>query len=178
MSHPQPRMLLLSLLYTSPGKKKRRLFRWLIFFFPSPALSRPAFVSTNNCARVSSPPPHHQSLGKKGAWGGEIRVKKKQVGLLPLLTLIRLALKGYSEALKGCTLPESHCVMFAETFASVCGSENSNGCFQESKATNLHQAPTLQSKIMQPEHSLGMWSRSGVQRFQGFSAEPNLNNCC
>lgn len=100
---------------------------------PLPLLSRPTFVSANKRARVSPPPPKPC----RGFEGGKNACVKTQVGLLPPLTLIRLALKGYSAGLKGCPLPASHCAMFAETFASVCASENSNGCFQEkSKATS------------------------------------------
>lgn len=97
-------------------------------FFPGPHLS----AQTNG--RGCRPPPPKPCRGFEG---GKNACVKTQVGLLPPLTLIRLALKGYSAGLKGCPLPASHCAMFAETFASVCASENSNGCFQEkSKATS------------------------------------------
>lgn len=93
------------------------------------------------------------------------------MGLLPLLTLIRLALKGYSEILKGCPLPASHCAMFAETFASVCAAENSNGCFEGSKATSKPRAAAVE--VCAARAGRGDTS---APRVSGFSTGPHLNN--
>lgn len=98
------------------------------------------------------------------------------MGLLPLLTLIRLALKGYSEILKGCPLPASHCAMFAETFASVCASENSSGCFQESKATSEPLRTQPRAAALEVCAVGAGWGDTPVSRVSGFSPGPYLNN--
>lgn len=155
------------------------------FFFLPPLRTSPPPFQPRICQRKQTsegpclPPPGHRRKGALGASRGENASVKTQVGLLPLLTLIRLALKGYSEVLKGCPLPASHCAMFAETFASVCASENSTGCFQESQATSEPRAPSLGAAPNPHGSGDGIAPRGDPAAPGGseLAAAPRLNNC-